>query len=115
MSPICKLAPQYPDRHEQLSVYQWQMSVLRAVGRIVRYSALGRRPLLFGWRMRVSSTQTAGRQVPRLPELAGGQCCYGQRWPAAGWVRAEALAGFVADVGIALGPGRTIDATNRLP
>ena len=33
----------------------------------------------------------------------------------AGWVRAEALAGFVANVGIALGSSRTVDATSRLP
>jgi hypothetical protein len=31
------------------------------------------------------------------------------------WVRAEALAGFVVNVGIALGASRPVDATSRLP
>ena len=31
------------------------------------------------------------------------------------WVRAEALAGFVANVGIALGASRAVDATDWLP
>jgi hypothetical protein len=31
------------------------------------------------------------------------------------WVRAEALAGFVANAGIALGASRAVDATDRLP
>src|SRR5208283_2516879 len=106
------------------------LSALRAVERIVGYCEHGRRQLLFGWRMRVSRTQTRRRSFRRScagtrsaavagaaarPSCGSTTVLVGPAVAGGWWVRAEALAGAVANVGIAVGSRRTVDATSRLP